>query len=124
MPWTVLRCTMISRYIVNAIIFETNRLPLVTTSVPVWKNVSTFESQKKNPFPYVVAPCRARSARDDHLPPKVETRRLFTSNIFATVIGSPFTLFSFRVRYEAPIKTKRRSNDTTPKEGRGYIAVR
>lgn len=63
---------------------------LVTTSVPVWKNVSTFESQKKIPFPYVVVvPCGALGPRR---PPSTQSR------------GPPFIYEQyFRNRYRFPV---------------------
>lgn len=63
---------------------------LVTTSVPVWKNVSTFEWQKKIPFPCVVVPCRALGPRR---PPSTQSRDY-----------SPFIYEQyFRNRYRFPV---------------------
>lgn len=78
---------MISRYIVNAIIFETNRLPLVTTSVPVWKNVRVAKekpvSLRSRTVPRAFGPRR---------PPSIQSR------------DSPFIYEQyFRNRYRFPV---------------------
>lgn len=80
------------------------------------------------PFPYVgyrhvrdhaFGPRRPPSTRSGSSRRAVYLRAIFSQPLSVSHL---LTLFSFRVRNEAPIKMKRRSNDRNPNEGKGIAA--